>query len=271
MFQFTAFNLSASEFEALNVIVDGVVLDLNDAPVEDMVLEYGDFAGFAPFGPENIMAEGGEGNDIITFGDFAAHQNSFVTVDGGGGDDTISFGGFAGHLGGTVIVDGGGGGDTISFGYLTSLNDGNVTVNGGAGDDIVSFGDLAGLNDGNVTVNSGAGDDVVSFGDDAGINNGNVTVNGGAGADTFIFGDGAENLSIDLGEGDGDIDSVTFDGEVFNTTIANWEYGVDVVSVVNKAVWIGFDDGTDTTFTNGPSETITFLDVTGVDLANFLF
>jgi Ca2+-binding RTX toxin-like protein len=120
-------------------------------------------------------------------------------------------------------------------------------------------------------VNGGAGDDIVSFDIYAGLNNGNVTVNGGDGADTFIFGNGAENLSIDLGEGDGDIDSVTFDGEVFNTTIANWEYGVDVVSVVNKAVWIGFDDGTDTTFTNGPSETITFLDVTGVDLANFLF
>jgi hypothetical protein len=85
-----------------------------------------------------------------------------------------------------------------------------------------------------------------------------------------VFGTGAQNLTIDLGENDGDQDSVTFQGSVLNTTIDNWEYGIDdLVSVLDKAAWDGNDNGIDTTFTNGSQE-ITFLDVTGLDVDYFL-
>jgi hypothetical protein len=219
-FEFAAFGLTASEFEKLSVrIGEGDATDMTVAPVEDMVLEYGDFAGFAPFGPENIMAEGGEGNDTITFGDFAAHENSLVTVDGGGG------------------------GDTISFESVTGINDGNVTVNSGAGDDVVSVGDYAGLNDGN------------------------VSVNGGAGADTFIFGVHAENLTIDLGEGYGDIDSLTFEEGVFNTTIDNWEYGVDAnIDVVDPTAWTAQIENGNTVLTTNDNQSLTFIGITDANL-----
>jgi Ca2+-binding RTX toxin-like protein len=260
VFQFTDSNSSASEYEAPNVIVDGDGGDDSISFRNDAAANYG-----------NVTVDGGAGNDVVSFWDDAAANNGNVIVNGGAGDDEVYFDYYAGNNHGNVTVDGGAGDDVVSFGDFAGLDDGNVTVNGGAGDDEVYFGDDAAANNGNVTVNGGAGDDVVSFDYYAGNNNGNVTVNGGDGADTFIFGNGAENLSIDLGEGDEDVDSVTFDGEVFNTTIANWENGVDVVSVVNKTAWSGADDGTNTTFTTGGDETITFLDVTGVDLANFLF
>jgi hypothetical protein len=51
------------------------------APVEGMNLECGSFAEYAPFGPKNVEAMGGAGDDIISFGDFAAIQDDFVTVD----------------------------------------------------------------------------------------------------------------------------------------------------------------------------------------------
>jgi hypothetical protein len=54
---------------------------------------------------------------------------------------------------------------------------------------------------------------------------------------------------------------VTFKGAVKNTTIDNWEVGLDVISVQGN--WTGHDDGTDTTFTNFSQE-IKFLEVTGI-------
>ena len=111
--------------------------------------------------------------------------------------------------------------------------------------------------------------DRISFGIFAGRDNGTVTADGGAGADTFEFGDNAHNLTIDLGVGDGDQDSVTFEGAVSNATIANWEVG-DKVSVLDKTECSGLDDETGKTFTNG-SQDITFLDVTslGTDVDTF--
>jgi bacillopeptidase F (M6 metalloprotease family) len=103
--------------------------------------------------------------------------------------------------------------------------------------------------------------DRISFGIFAGQDNGTVTADGGAGADAFEFGAHAHNLTIDLGEGDEAEDSVTFEGAVYNATIANWEVGLDVVSVQGN--WTGHDDGTNTTFTNG-NQAITFLEVTGL-------
>ena len=107
--------------------------------------------------------------------------------------------------------------------------------------------------------------DRISFGTFAGRDNGTVTVDGGAGADTFEFGANAQNLMIDLGEGDEAEDSVTFLGTVYNATIANWEVG-DVVNVVDPSEWSTIQQGphdVNTTFTNG-NQAITFLDVTGL-------
>lgn len=90
-----------------------------------------------------------------------------------------------------------------------------------------------------------------------------VSVDGGDGADTITFGNLAQNLTIDLGADDADVDTLRFLGGVNDATIANWEQGLDLVDVVNEGAWsiIG-DDGAETTLSDGAS-TITFLNITG--------
>ena len=150
--------------------------------------------------------------------------------------------------------------------YGNNIGSGIIqTVTGSSVADEIIFGDLAGFRNGNVSVDSGDGADAITFGSDAG-NRGNVNVGSGSGADTITFGDGAGdsgNISIDLGI-DMDADTLIFLGTVENTTIANWEFGVDfAVDVVNEAAWSMNDNGTDTTLSNGSNQ-ITFLDVTGI-------
>jgi VCBS repeat-containing protein len=247
----------------------------------------------------SVIAQGGAGDDYISTGVWGSGSQGYISLDGGMGNDTIELKGSTAAFG-IAIVMGGEGDDNISMGSnsavwggIASINGGagndkiiigdsvghsiqgheithplatafvgdGVIVDGGAGNDEITFGDKAGYSNGSVTADGGAGVDTIRFGIDAGSKGGSVSADGGAGNDTFIFGGGAENLTIDLGAGDRDVDSVTFLGSVSNATIDNWEVGRDVVSVQGR--WTGHDDGTDTTFTNGSQE-ITFLEVTGI-------
>jgi hypothetical protein len=204
----------------------------------------------------------GEANsEAFTFKAFGLNASEFenlrVTVGGEEIDptavqgETFSFGNNArGNR-----VDGGEGDDDISYGNNARVN----RVNGGEGDDDISFGNNAPGN----RVDGGEGADDISFGNNASGNE----VKGGAGADTFIFGDNALNMKIDLG--DGDQDSVTFEGSVFNTTIANWESGTDAkVDVFNFDVlaWdLEIEDG-NAILQTGDGQSLTFTGILDTDL-----
>jgi VCBS repeat-containing protein len=234
--------------------------------------------------------KGGAGNDKISIGDYVGHssQGASITnplatefegvgviVDGGAGNDEITFGIKAGYSNGSVIADGGDGNDMIRFGIEAGFKGGSVRADGGAGDDEIIFGENAASGfihtnwdpeslyyGGSVTADGGDGDDTISFGNFAGNLNGSVIANGGAGADTFIFGHGAENLTIDLGAGDGDKDSVTFKGSVKNATIDNWVSGVDAnIDVVDPGVWGAEVVGGDTVLTTGDGQSLTFIGI----------
>jgi hypothetical protein len=100
-----------------------------------------------------------------------------------------------------------------------------------------------------------------------------VRIDGGAGADTFEFGANAQNLMIFLGEGDEAEDSVTFKGAVYNTTINNWEHGVDVkVDVVNPEAWTAQVVGGYAVLTTDDAQSLTFMDISGpaLDVSDFL-
>jgi Ca2+-binding RTX toxin-like protein len=115
-------------------------------------------------------------------------------------------------------------------------------------------------------VTGGAGNDEISFVEWVGYS-GSVTVDGGAGADTFEFGGGGENLTIDLGAGDEDRDSVIFKGSVKNTTIDNWEYGVDAnIDVVDPTAWTAQIENGNTVLTTNDNQSLTFIGITDANL-----
>jgi VCBS repeat-containing protein len=190
----------------------------------DDTISFGSLAGF---NDGSASAVGGAGVDKISFGSLAGYYKGSAIATGGLNDDTISFGQNAGSNQGTASADGGLGGDTISFGQNAGGRYGSASAVGDAGNDTITFGNGAGDGYGTASADGGLGDDTISFGQNAGSNGGSVSVNGGAGEDTFIFGAGAGNLRINLGKGDGNRDSVTFEGSVKSTTILNWEYSID--------------------------------------------
>ncbi|MBE9169212.1 calcium-binding protein [Pleurocapsales cyanobacterium LEGE 06147] len=117
----------------------------------------------------NIVADGGNGNDILNGGSVDD------TLNGGDGDDNLQ---------------GNGGNDTLNGGL------GNDTLNGGDGDDRLNGGDgndflFGGL--GNDTLNGEDGDDRLNGGD------GNDFLFGGLGNDTLNGGDGDDRLNGGLG------------------------------------------------------------------------
>jgi hypothetical protein len=76
---------------------------------------------------------------VITFGD-GAGEYGFASADGGAGNDVITFGDSAGHFYGSAIADGGNGNDTITFGDDAGEN-GFASADGGMGADTFIFGD----------------------------------------------------------------------------------------------------------------------------------
>jgi hypothetical protein len=142
---------------------------------------------------------------------------------------------------------------------------------GGDGNDTITFGNYAGFYDGSASADGGDGNDEITFGENAGSYGGSVSANGGAGADRFIFGAGAANLTIDLGEGDQDQDSVTFEGSVENTTIDNWEVGFDAnIDVVDPTAWTAQVVNGNTVLTSDDEQSLTFMDISGLAADDFL-
>jgi hypothetical protein len=82
-----------------------------------------------------------------------------------------------------------------------------------------------------------------------------------------VFGTDAQNLTIDLGENDGDQDSVTFQGSVKNTTIDNWEYEFDAkIDVVDPTAWTAQIENGNTVLTTNDNQSLTFI---GIADANY--
>jgi hypothetical protein len=224
------------------------------------------FMNGAGYSYGSVTAYGGSGNDEIRFGSAAINSGS-ASADGGDGNDEISFGYAAGYNRGTASADGGAGNDTISFDFRAGVYNGSASADGGAGDDDISFGDYSGYQSGSVSADGGAGNDTFTFGSNAGALMGSVSADGGAGADTFTFGTGAENLTVYLGEGDGDQDSVTFLGSVKNTTIDNWEYGVDAnIDVADPTAWTAKVVNGNTVLTTDDEQSLTLIGITATDL-----
>jgi hypothetical protein len=230
-------SLEVREFENLSVrIGGGEAVDMTVAPVEAMLIDL-------RIGDED--EGGGEGGG----------------GPGGPGDSNL--------WNGTETAEGGAFNDVINVGNNAGAHQHELTVNGGAGNDEINAGSFAGAYSGLITVDGGAGDDKISFGFAPGADGGKVIVDGGAGADTFEFGDNAQNLTIDLGEGDGEPDSVTFLGAVFNATIANWEPG-DMVNVPEPSDWErGESSEGSVTLRNG-MQSLTFMDTTDVPELGFI-
>jgi len=257
------------------------------------------FADNAGFIGGSVTVTAADGDDTISFGNSAARQNGDITLDVGNGDNAISFVGNAARDNGTISITSGDGADTISMSNRAAQGNGVVDIDSGAGDDQITFGTFTALlngtinvdtgdgNDrvsfgsesargGDITVETGAGDDVISLAREAARNNGTFEIFAGAGADAVNIGvDGGilnGTINIDLGAADGAIDAVLFRGDIFNTTISNWETGIDTVDVVDPMDWTGNDNGTDTTFTTTDGQSITFDGITGLgtDFDDFL-
>jgi VCBS repeat-containing protein len=187
----------------------------------DDTISFGMFAGQLS---GSGSADGGAGNDEISFGRYAGYDNGSVSADGGDGNDTISFGSYAGRLSGSASADGGAGNDTINFG-ASAGHSGSVSADGGAGIDEISFGRNAGGQVGYASADGGAGNDEISFGHYAG-QVGSASADGGDGNDKISFGNfagysgsasadgGAGNDEISFGDNAGGSGSVTANGGV---------------------------------------------------------
>ncbi|MBB3993245.1 Ca2+-binding RTX toxin-like protein [Sulfitobacter undariae] len=187
------------------------------------------------FGAPNIVADGGLGDDQITYEPTDAADTGSVT--GGAGDDTIDTfgigGSVSGGLGDDVInvqgtlngVEGGEGNDTINSD--SADYGGGTPLDGGAGDDLITLTNSPGIQIGSA-VDGGAGDDTIAS--ETILNSGTTydTLTGGAGDDSFELSFVGSSLT------DGSTDA----GIV--TTITDFTPGVDVLSIVNQS-----DLGTD--------------------------
>ena len=197
---------------------------------------------------DQLIVEGGAGNDVITAAGLAAGVIG-LTIDGGAGNDTIT----------------GSAGDDMLFG-----GDGNDTITGGRGNDLAQLGTgddtfVWNPGDGSDTVEGGAGTDTLQFNGANIAENIDITANGTrtrftrdvasitmdlnsvehinfvalGGADNIRVGDltgaGVNQVNIDLagvagsGVGDGAADSVTVNGSVGNDTINVVSSGPSIV------------------------------------------
>ena len=155
--------------------------------------------------------EGSAGNATYSYG-----PNFEDTIHGGDGSDQIS-----GNFGNDLLY-GDGGNDTIFGGQ------GNDTVVGGDGNDSIALGDGDDVmddwsnNGGNDTIDGGAGNDLIYGGGENDLiygGTGNDTLSGGAGGDT-IYGGAGDDMGLvtddhdwdvyDLGENQGDQDTLWF-------------------------------------------------------------
>ncbi|MEM8873637.1 MAG: hypothetical protein AAGD32_05195 [Planctomycetota bacterium] len=186
-----------------------------------------------PFG---FTGYGGAGNDTLRgsdsesafrlFGeegdDFISATGGFIIADGGEGDDIINLSTTAAFGRASANVSGGAGADTIIFFEIgNSFDRPEVTVDAGPDDDVV---DLSGQNRGTVNVDLGDGNDRVITGNEVfgtqGPQTADITINGGAGNDTLVsgkvtetFNGGSGNDTVDYTARTGEDITVSFDGQ----------------------------------------------------------
>jgi Ca2+-binding RTX toxin-like protein len=194
---------------------------------------------------ENVMINGGGGDDVIIAGNGLSALTS-LTVDGGAGNDTITGGDGNDVLiggDGNDLITGGRGNDTALLGngddtFVWNPGDGSDVVEGGAGTDTLLFN---GSNVGEHMDVSANGGRVRLFRDV-----GNVTMDLNSiekiqikalgGADTItvndLSGTGAKQVAIDLGvgagTGDGQADTVIVNGTAGNNHITLTGSGTEV-------------------------------------------
>ena len=232
----------------LNYIVEGT------AGADDINLSYtGDPEGDRI---DNSDALDGSNDDVVRAGDGADNIDSGVgddTIFGEGGDDEI----FLDNTLQNDTIDGGSTtetlGDRINSSSFTTGLTVNITSpeNGtitdglgntttftdierwqmGAGDDVVNGSDGVEnliMGAGDDVINAGGGDDIVFSGFD------NDTVDGGAGNDTLWTSSGADtvtggigNDSIDVGPGDGEVDTVVMADGHGQDTVSSFEAPID--------------------------------------------
>lgn len=201
LYALTAFALSVSNVEAMEIRVDDVVTNLayrqkNGTAAADILTGTGlhdlmkgnDGADAINGGNGNDYIEGGAGNDILNGG------NDYDDIAGGDGDDTIMGGN------GDDNIKGGTGNDTLSGDAnndVISGDEGNDIISGGTGDDVLNGGT------GNDTITGGDGNDVLygEAGDDILQGNaGNDTLDGGTGNDVLNGGIGNDILKGGIGD-----------------------------------------------------------------------
>ncbi|MEP5151926.1 VCBS domain-containing protein, partial [Planktotalea sp.] len=208
------------------------------------------------------------GDDIADFGGNTANFAE-VVIDGGSGDDMLTFGDFAAGTYGELEVLGRLGDDEISFGASAAADNGIVHVFGDSsgllgGADVIRFGTKAAETHGEVFVDAGVGNDEITFGSHAGRTNGTVEVQAGTGRDQITFGDNAENLTIRLGS-DNDEDTLTFQGSVKNAAIHDWAQGTDTITfAAATGLWTARDSGGNKVFTSDDGQSFTVIGAAGV-------
>jgi Ca2+-binding RTX toxin-like protein len=202
-----------------------------------------DLSGATLLGNVVLVADGGDGNDIIlgsTGNDYLIGGDGDDSLSGGDGDDRLEGGN------GADLLNGQGGNDDLNG------EDGNDVITGGDGDDVASGGlgnDAIDGENGNDTLRGNFGDDLVvgSFGDDS--------VDGGLGRDSVVGGagndrvDGGFNDDTVLGNGGDDLlfgnDGNDFvNGGTGNDTL-NGGDGDDIVKGGDGDDLIGGFDGSD--------------------------
>jgi Ca2+-binding RTX toxin-like protein len=225
-FLFTTLHLTVSRFEALELYVDGAlvdpavqVVDLSTSTADETVIITSATGSEVTTGSGSDTVTGGDGNDTISTGagsDFVTLGEGDDVVLAGSGDDTIA----AGLAGGNDFIDGGPGIDTVCYPSLGA--DEPVTIDLNAFDrsddpDVVTLllanGRAAdtpvGRANGGDWVNTdvlidienaigGQGNDEITGNGDANMLDGlagDDTLTGGAGSDTLFGGDGADLLN----------------------------------------------------------------------------
>ncbi|MFT4556251.1 MAG: Ca2+-binding RTX toxin-like protein [Planctomycetaceae bacterium] len=179
-------------------------------------------------GLDNIVINGGPGNDVVVLGASLASYSGALAFNGGNGNDSLD----SSATSANVTFNGGNGNDTLIGGT------GNDTANGGSGNDSISTGagaDSVNAGSGNDTVDAGSGADTVfgaegadsligGAGDDfLNGNSGGDTIHGGDDNDTLLGGAGLDSLNGGLGN-----DRVRGQGGDPDTVIGGG--GIDAIS-----------------------------------------
>jgi Ca2+-binding RTX toxin-like protein len=214
-------------------------------------------------GVEQLLVEGGAGNDVITAGNGIATLTQ-LTLDGGAGNDTLTGGDGADQLiggDGNDLINGGRGNDTAQLGsgddtFVWNPGDGSDVVEGGTGTDTLQFNGsnanedmVLSANGSHALLARNVGAITMDLHDVEAVNiaalggTDNITVND-------LTGTGVTQVNLDLGANgggtDGQLDNVTVNGTSGNDVITlSMRDGALVVGGLAEEVVIRNFDPTD--------------------------